>query len=151
MKKGVTLVLAVAAVPVAGIAYAAQSPSGFPHGDVVVGGGHAVILGFDRTFSIGAINGKGTVVRSGLVHRVTCETVVGNAAVVGGPSAQVAGDFYELEVVDNGLPVNGPAGDQISPFVIDVGSAPTTCPTPSQLGAIELDTVDAGDVTVNSS
>src|SRR5947209_6579557 len=79
---------------------------------------------------------------------ITCETIEGNAAVLGGgPLAN--GQFFEMEVVDNGLPVDGnTAGDQISPFVLLSGatSAPTTCPAPSQFNPGELDTVDAGDI-----
>jgi hypothetical protein len=134
----------------AGIAYSALSPNEFETGTVVFGGRHAVILGHDRTFSITARNGRGTVVRSGIVLGITCETIVGDAAVVGGTFA--TGEYFLLEVVDNGLPVGGPAGDQISPFLINTGKPPVICPAPGDLNpAPELDTVDAGDITVHLS
>jgi hypothetical protein len=148
--KRVLAVMAVAvALAAAGIAYSAHTSGTFQNANVAFGGGHAVILGFDRTFSLSATNGKGTVVRSGIVVGVKCETIVGNAAVLGGNFTQ-PGQYYYLEVVDNGLPVGGPAGDQISPFIVNAGKLPKVCPTPGDLNPAELDTVDAGDITVHA-
>jgi len=151
MKKILVLAVAVVALSAAGIAYSALSQSGtFQKGTSVFGGGHAVIVGSDRTFSLYARNGHGTVIRNGTALAFTCATIVGNTAVLGGKST-VKGQYFMMEVVDNGLPVGGPSGDQISPFIIGTGAAPTTCPAPSDFDPVELDTVDAGDITVHTS
>ena len=152
MKKLAIFGLAVVALSAAAVVYAAKPSPGFPNADLVFGGGHAVILGSGRTFSLSATRNGGTVMRDGGVTLVTCETIEGNAAVLGGgPLAN--GNFFEMEVVDNGLPVDGnTSGDQISPFIVLSGatSAPTTCPAPSQFDPLELDTVDAGDIIVHA-
>jgi hypothetical protein len=151
MKRILVLAVAVVALSAAGIAYAALSQSGtFQKGTSVFGGGHAVIFGFDHTFSLYARNGHGTVIRDGTAVPVTCATLVGNAAVLGGKWT-VKGQYFEMEVVDNGLPAGGPSGDQISPFSIGVGAAPTICPAPGDFNPGQLDTVDAGDFTVHAS
>ena len=153
MKKLATFGLVVVALSAAAVVYAAKPSPGFPNADLVFGGGHAVILGSGRTFSLSATRSGGTVMRDGGVVRITCETIEGNAAVLGGGPLAANGQFFEMEVVDNGLPVDGnTAGDQISPFILLSGatSAPTTCPAPSQFNPGELDTVDAGDIIVHA-
>jgi hypothetical protein len=154
VKKVLALVVAVVALSAAGIAYAALSPQGgtFQSGTVAFGGGHALILGTDKTFSFYAKSGHGTFDRNGTVVGFSCETIVGNAAVLGG-AWTVKGENFMVEVVDNGPPsgTGAPAGDQISTDEIGSGKAPKVCPAPSDFHPFELDTVDAGDITVHSS
>ena len=56
---------------------------------------------------------------------------------------------YELEVIDNGLPVNGSSGDQISLFLVTTGRPPKTCPTAREVNSPEVDTLLAWDITVH--
>jgi len=149
MKRVMVVAFGVVCLAAAGVAYSAMSTSPYQNADVIFGGGHAVVLGFDKTFSIGVKNGKGTIVRNGTVVGVTCATIEGNAAVMGG-AWSIAGQNFFIEVVDNGLPSSGPAGDETSPFLVDSGKPPKVCPSPSDFNPVELDTVDAGDITVHA-
>ncbi len=155
MKRLAVLGLAIGALSVAGLTYVAESRSAVPPNvGFVFGGGDAVILNHNRTFSIGVANGRGTLVRSAMVVHITCERVVVNAAVLGGRfNGEPAGQYLEIEVVDNGLPVNGPAGDQITPFVVLAGRPPLVCSTPIQFNLIRggpwpLSNVAHGDIVV---
>ena len=171
MKRTAALVAAVAAVSAAGIAYAAITtptessaaiqykapPTGLPKADTVFGGGHFVFGGIDHNFSVTATNGSGTLVYSAgsTVAQITCLNISGNVAVVAGTivssaNASNVGAPVEMYFEDNGQP-NGSAvgGDDVSPLEFP-GSAPKTCPTADISKALEVDALDAGDITVHA-
>jgi hypothetical protein len=147
MKRFIVIAVAVASVAGTGVAWSALAASS--NSVAVVGGGHfdagASLTRFDGTpagsFPLArdfnyhvhqAANGtaSGTVLygtnggtTSSLNLSVSCMTVVGNAAVVGGTVAgqpAVAGFFF---VVDNGGPGNA-SPDRVSPLTILDRAAP---------------------------
>lgn len=164
MKKlAALLAVAVVAVSVAaGIASSAKKPKpGFPpNKDMVFGGGHFVFSNVSHSFSVSDTNGNGTLVYSAdsIIARLTCLTVSGNVAVIGGVISSTAdganvGAPIDMYFVDNGQP-NGSTlgGDEVSPILINPpGPAPSTCPAADASQAPVLDTLDAGDIAVHAA
>jgi hypothetical protein len=154
------LAVTVVAVSVAaGIAYSAKPNPGFPNKDMVFGGGHFVFAGNSHTFSVSDVAGPGTLVYSAgsMVARLTCLTVTGNVAVVAGSVTSSTlpanvGLPVEMYFVDNGQPRGSTlGGDEVSPILIG-GNLTGTCPAVADASqAPELDSLDAGDVTVHAA
>jgi hypothetical protein len=162
MKRAAAVLLAVAAVSAAGIAYAATTPSGFSRADTVFGGGHFVIAGTSASenFSITATNGTGTLVSSQgqIVAQITCLNVSGNVAVVVGTVRSSAnggsldGSVVEMYFEDNGQPSSGGSvgGDDVSPLFLP-SSPPKTCPAADISNAPGgVSPLDAGDIAVHA-
>jgi hypothetical protein len=161
MKRAAAVLLAVAAMSAAGIAYAATAPSGFPRADTVFGGGHFVIAGTSASenFSITATNGTGTLVSSQgqIVAQITCLNVSGKVAVVVATVRSSAGGSLDGSVVeeyfeDNGQPGSGGSvgGDDVSALFLP-SSPPKTCPAADISNAPGgVSPLDAGDIAVHA-
>jgi len=118
--------------------------------------------GSDRSFSVSATNGSGTLVYGigQIVAQITCVNISGTTAVVGGTIVSVAdasnvGNLMEMYFVDNGSPSGSSVGgDQVSPIEIGApggfGGLPKTCPAADASQAAALDSLDAGDIVVHA-
>src|SRR5438128_2341829 len=123
MKGRSTTLVVVAALAAVGVGYAATSPDGLPRHDSVFGGGHFA-FGTGRSFSLTASEGTGTL-NYGVARiraEITCLTVTGNTAVVGGvirdsTDESFVGDPVLMYFVDNGPPNRTDVGgDTVSPL-----------------------------------
>ena len=159
--RATALLLVVAALSAAGIAYSGATPTGLPKNDAVFGGGQFPFpTGGVRNFSLTAAGAEGTLQYSTARIRVgiTCSRIVGNTAVVGGiirdsTAASLIGLVAKMYLVDNGPPTGaGVGGDAVSPLEVfaadeDTGGLPKLCPAFDASQATQ--TVTEGDVSVH--
>lgn len=154
--------IAMAVVAVAA-SFGASSSNAGPR-DALWGGGHFQFaigqLTLDRDFSVKAELGRfgqadGTFVYQARVDPVSCLSVSGNRAVIGGFDPNFGGE-YLWYAVDNGTPA-GATRDQVTPLLLlepaDLAQMPegfpNVCPDPrTVVGGTPYSDLTAGDIVV---
>ena len=138
MKK--TFLLLLAALAVAHLAAASPGDSTHGHGTFTAGGSVTTYFVFDAKETGSGVTGRARFFDSGidLDITVTCLTVSGNTAILGGVDSDDGTTTYAFKVTDNG---GGATADRIT-----LPQVNQTCSTFSTLSSFAL---TSGDVEVH--